>query len=372
MNKKSFVLTSLLIVFVLIVGFIGGGVIYLYSNVPESDKYSFGDFNIHVMQLGNQYTGDCIYIKSGETDILIDAGSRGNSASVICEYLDNYVEDNKLEYVIATHGDQDHISAFAGTTTSKGILYQYDVDIIIDFPLTNKDTSSSSSVISKYYTAVDYCVSQGSKHYNALECFNEENGAKRIYQISDGVEMEILYNYYYDHSASDENNYSVCIMFNQGDNHYLFTGDIEKEGEEHLVEYYTSEGRSLPQCIFYKSAHHGSKTSNTTQLLDIIRPEYVVVCACAGTPEYTSVNENMFPTQEFIDNIAPYTDKIYIPSVVDTVSDDKKSWTVKEMNGNIIFSAKNDTLVVTCSNNNLILKDTDWFKNNRVCPKEWA
>ena len=86
---------------------------------------------------------------------------------------------------------------------------------------------------------------------------------QRIYQISPSVEMEILYNYYYENTTSDENNYSVCLMFNQGDNHYLFTGDLEKSGEEHLVEYYEDIGEPLPHCVLYKAGHHGSKTSST-------------------------------------------------------------------------------------------------------------
>ena len=34
------------------------------------------EFQIHFLELGNKYSGDSIYIKAGENDILIDAGSR--------------------------------------------------------------------------------------------------------------------------------------------------------------------------------------------------------------------------------------------------------------------------------------------------------
>lgn len=33
------------------------------------------NLSIHFLELGNQYTGDCVYIKAGETDILIDAAA---------------------------------------------------------------------------------------------------------------------------------------------------------------------------------------------------------------------------------------------------------------------------------------------------------
>ena len=375
MSKKTKtstkVVTTILCILALIVGFIASGFVYIYINKPESDIFVSGDFEVHFMELGNTMTGDCIYIKSGDTDILIDAGSRYECSTTIINYVDQYVTDNTLEFVIATHADQDHIAAFSGTSTREGIFDHYKVETIIDFSLTNKDTL----VLNKYREARDNEVAEsGAKHYTALECYNNEGGAQRIYQISPSVEMEILYNYYYENTTSDENNYSVCLMFNQGDNHYLFTGDLEKSGEEHLVEYYEDIGEPLPHCVLYKAGHHGSKTSSTPTLMEAISPEYVVVCCCAGSSEYTDATENQFPTQEFINNIAPYTDKVYIPVVVDNYVP-KDDWdsqgTVKSMNGNIIFSVTNGVVSIKCSNNDLILKETEWFKNNRTCPAEW-
>ena len=41
------------------------------------------------------------------------------------------------------------------------------------------------------------------------------------------------------------------------------------------------------------------------------------------------------------------------------------------MNGNVIVSSNGNEVAVACSNNNTILKDTEWFKNNRECPSYW-
>lgn len=157
-----------------------------------------------------------------------------------------------LEYVIATHSDRDHIAGFVGTSKIEGIFEHYEIETIIDFPRTDKDRNDVA-VLDEYYTLRDQEIENGAKHYTALECFNNENGASRTYELSPGVEMEILYNYYYENKSADENNYSVCLMFNQGDNHYLFTGDLEKDGEEHLVTYYEDIGDPLPHCVLYKA-----------------------------------------------------------------------------------------------------------------------
>lgn len=347
------------------------------------------DLSIHFLELGSWNTGDSIYIKAGETDILIDAGSVGASAETIAKYVDQYCTDGKLEYVIATHAHKDHIAGFVGTSAVKGIFERYKCDNIIEFARTD----STTELYNNYVAARDKQKADGANVYTALQCWNNADGAKRSYQLSEGVTMDVLYQKYYEEKASTENNYSVCVMLNQGDNHYLFTGDLEKGGEASLVA-----NNNLPECVLYKAGHHGSKTSSNDVLLSVIKPQIVCVCCCAGTDEYTKTPENMFPTQEFVDRIAPYTDKVYVT----TVGGENK--TFSSMNGNIVFGcsyvAKQSGEVETpdsgttddkttesgteakdveyeykfsmyFTNNSDKLKDTDWFKNNRTCPDAW-
>ena len=160
-------------------------------------------------------------------------------------------------------------------------------------------------------------------------------------------------------------------MVNQNDsNYYLFTGDLEEDGEESLVEeYYKEYGKNLPEVDLYKAGHHGSKTSSSEALLEIISPEIVCVCCCAGSSEYTSKVENQFPTQAFIDRIAQYTHQVYVT----TLCLDYNNGSFKSFNGNIVVTSSNgdNDISVACANNNTVLKDTDWFKENRMCPDAW-
>jgi len=322
--------------------------------VDSKSVITSSGLSIHFLELGNKYTGDSVYIKAGDTDVLIDAGSRKSSSGAISSYINEYVEDNKLEFVIATHAHQDHIAGFIGTKDNPGIFDIYECDMIIDFPLHNTESSTYKS----YKQLVDKEVAEGATHYNALQCYNNEDGAKREYELTDGVTLEILYNYFYENETSDENDYSVCVLISDGENNYLFTGDLEKEGEEKLVEH-----NDLPECKVYKAGHHGSKTSSSTALLEVIKPEIVCVCCCAGSTEYTTVNENTFPTQDFINRVSKYTDKIYVTSI-----DSNNEFGYTSFNGNIIVSLVNGVVTVNCSNNNTILKDTVWFKENRKWP----
>ena len=315
------------------------------------------DLSIHFLELGNEYAGDCTLIKVGDTEVLIDAGSRKGSAATIVPYVQQYCTDGVLEYVIATHAHQDHIAGFVGTTKAKGVLESFVCETIIDYTLSNSD-----SAIRKDYEALrDAEVEAGAKHYTVLECWNNENGASRSYTLGEGITMNFLYQKYYEEETGDENDYSVCMLLSQGSNHYLFTGDLEKHGEKSLVE-----SNNLPECVLFKGGHHGSPTSSTTELLSVIKPEIVCVCCCAGSDEYTDNPDNMFPSQAFVDRVASFTDKVYVTTMVTEAGEGYQS-----MNGNIIVSSDGAGVTVNCSNNNTILKDTEWFKKNRTTPTAW-
>lgn len=324
------------------------------------------ELSIHFLMLGNKYSGDCTLIKAGDTEILIDAGSRQSSASTIVEYVNNYCTDGILEYVIATHADQDHIAGFVGNKNGgdyTGILYEYQVGTLIEFARTDKSLTTAAgnpTLYANYRTAVAYAESKGTAVYTALECWNGTNGAQRSYEISEGITMNILYNVFYEEKSSDENNYSVCMLLTQGNNHYLFTGDLEEKGEEALVE-----NNTLPKCKLFKAGHHGSPTSSTEALLSVIQPEIVCVSCCCGSEEYTKNPLNVFPSQAFVDRVSVYTDKIYVTTIVS----DKAEGGFEPMNGNIVVSSNGGDVKVNCSDNNTLFKDTDWFKKNRTLPE---
>lgn len=328
------------------------------GNLTSDDIQVIGnsEFSIHFLEIGNKYTGDCTYIKAGDNDILIDAGSRKNSAETIIEYVDQFCTDRTLEYVIATHAHQDHIAGFVGTTKIDGIFDYYTCETIIDYAKTN----ATSSIKEDYEILRDLEIAnENAKHYTALECYNNKNGASRQYQLSENITMQILYQKFYEEETSDENDYSVCLLFTYGEDNFLFTGDLEHEGEQSLIQ-----NNSLPECKVFKGGHHGSPTSNTPELLSIIKPDIVCVCCCCGSNEYTSNIANMFPSQKFVDNVALYTDAIYVTTIVDGDS-------YKSMNGNIIIYFTSDSLQLRCTNDNKKFKDTDWFKQNRTKPNNW-
>ncbi len=319
------------------------------------------DLSVHFLELGNKYTGDCTLIKVGNTEVLIDAGSRKNSAATISAYIDEYCTDGVLEYVIATHAHQDHIAGFVGNTSGTektGVLYKYEIGTLIQFSLTN----ATSAIYNEYCQAVEYAKSRGTEVYTAKQCWYETDGAKKKYYLDDGnnISLNVLYNYYYDNKTEEENDYSLCTLLTQvtpeNTFNYLFTGDLEESGESYLVD-----NNSLPRVELFKGGHHGSYTASTEKLLNTVKPKNVAVCCCCGTTEYTSNKNNTFPAQAFIDRVAKHTENIYCTTLITDYANNGFT----SMNGNIVFYYK-DELKLYCSNNTTVLKDTAWFKENRV------
>lgn len=333
------------------------------QNTSSFENIIDGDLQFHFLELGNQYNGDCTYIKAGDLDILIDAGSRTGSAETLEKYINNYCTDGKLEYVISTHAHQDHIAGFVGNKQTQekknptnfkgekvertGIFYYYEIDNLIEFSKTN-----ATSELYKNYLLAKEANLQNKNIYAA------DKVSKTTISLTDTITMTILDSYYYYNDSNNENNYSVCVLFSQTNedntNNYIFTGDLEKTGEEKLVTL-----NDLPKVQLYKGGHHGSVTSSNDCLLDIIQPEICCVCCCAGSDEFTKELNNQFPTQEFINRIAKWTDNVFVTSVIDQ----EKKYT--SLNGNIVISSSGKAVFISCSNNNIKLKDSEWFNSLR-------
>ena len=255
----------------LVLGVFGGGIYITYKSLPETEElveseslfYSLdanGEvntatfdngldvFSVHFLELGNKYTGDSTYIKYGNTDILIDCGSRSNSVEAVSNYLNKYVADNTLEYVIVTHAHRDHYAGFAASTS---IFDLYVCENIIDFGnATNQEDGAAT--YERYKKERDAEIALGANYIPAISCRNSDN-TNQVFVIdqTNQVEFEVLYNEYtrYDrtnsatnsYKAGNDNDYSVCKLFSFGEKKFIFTGDLEsgenhEGGEEKLVK----------------------------------------------------------------------------------------------------------------------------------------
>ena len=163
---RNFVIICLAIILGLGGGFVG----FVYLNLPKTDELNISEQNlysniyatntsgeipsaeltgaddelsIHFLELGNKYTGDCTFIHFGEIDILIDCGSKTTSIPVVTNYINQFMKDNILEYVIVTHAHLDHYAGFATSSKVNGIFDLYECKNIIDFGEATNQTSKT-------------------------------------------------------------------------------------------------------------------------------------------------------------------------------------------------------------------------------------
>ncbi|MBO5925498.1 MAG: hypothetical protein J6Q52_04510 [Clostridia bacterium] len=338
----------------------------IFGKEPTAD---IGDeaLTISLIDVGNKYNSDCVYIKVGSTDILVDSAGKFDkktSNDNIEAYLKSKMTDTLLDYVIVTHADADHIGGFAGDATVTSLFERFKCGTIIDFPRTNKDTATYDRYIENRDAEVR---DDGAVHYTALQCYLGQDGASPTYDLSNGATLEILYNYYYENNSSNENNYSVCFRIKHGDKQFLFTGDLEEEGEFKFATKYADIG----QVDFFKAGHHGSKTSNNIELLEVIRPKIVGISCVAGHNEFDSAPENIFPTQTAIHNIAKYTQEVYVTACY---VDEEYA----PLNGTIVVISDQEGVRVDCVVSDDVLARSEWFRDTvsdsttqKTCPTEW-
>jgi competence protein ComEC len=84
----------------------------------------------------------------------------------------------------------------------------------------------------------------------------------------------------------DPNNTSIVIRLQYGEVSFLLVGDAEgkerkdpadvlKFVEKDLIQEY---GNTL-KSTFLKAGHHGSESSSTNAFIDVVSPQYVIICA---------------------------------------------------------------------------------------------
>ena len=187
--------------------------------------------------------GEAILIALPEKTMLIDAGPTG-SAPKIAQVLQE-LGRNKIDYLVATHPDEDHIGGMADviSSTQIGTIYA-----------PNK--TNNTATYRKFLAAIQN---------NNLQITLAEAGT--IIDQTDSYKLEILWPKK-DANFPDTNDYSIIIKLTVGNKTFLFTGDAPTNA---ILN-------SNPGHIdVLKVSHHGSRTGTTEVLIHKLSPTYAVL-----------------------------------------------------------------------------------------------
>lgn len=83
----------------------------------------------------------------------------------------------------------------------------------------------------------------------------------------------------------DRNDASLVLRLSQGDFQMLLTGDLEKSGEDWLVEQARPATQNPLRCTILDAGHHGASNATGEALLDLAQPG-VVLISCGKNNRY--------------------------------------------------------------------------------------
>ena len=204
---------------------------------------------IHFIDVGQ---GDATLIKCGGEVMLIDTGENDKGTAIQLYLQKQGVE--KLEYLVLTHPDSDHIGG------ADVVITKFEIGQVF-MPDYEKENRTYEDVV------------QALKD-KRIEAVVPQVGA--VYPLGGGAFTILAPNRTY----SDSNNSSIALLFQNGENRFLFTGDAEEEAEKDILE----TGLSL-QADVYKAGHHGSSTASTKEFLEAVDAEYAVI-SCGEDNSY--------------------------------------------------------------------------------------
>lgn len=216
-----------------------------------------GRINIYMIDVGQ---GDSTLIFTRFNNILIDGGGIENNKdeedyigkNVLLPYLKNR-GIKRLDYIFISHFDNDHVG---------GVL-----SVLKELKVKNVVIAKQFEKTKQYS---DFIKIVQDKNINVIIGIAGEN-----IEIENDVKIQILWPTNNLIEENPLNNNSLVFKFIYKNFTMLFTGDIENKAEQELMNLY--EKTDLLRCTVLKVAHHGSKTSSSNEIIQKIKPKYVLI-----------------------------------------------------------------------------------------------
>lgn len=257
--------------------------IFLLAGCSEAIKtervpVTAGDeMRVHFMDVGQ---GDSILIESpnGKT-MLIDAGVKGAGQQVV-----SYLKElgvNKLDKVVATHPDADHIGGL--------------IPVLHAIP------------IEQFYDSGKVHTSQTFEEM--LMAIDEKNIPYYVPKTGDFIEFDkdvTVKVLNANEHATDNNDASIVLKVVYGNVSFLLTGDagiaLEKEMMSNDVT-----------ATVLKAGHHGSNTSSSEDFIRAVKPEVTIL-------SYGEDNKYGHPHAEVVNRLQAIGSNIYATADLGTIT----------------------------------------------------
>ncbi|MBR6687316.1 MAG: MBL fold metallo-hydrolase [Clostridia bacterium] len=265
------------------------------------DATAENDLEVHFISVGQ---GDSVLIRTPDnTNILIDAGDGyKDNRDHLLSYLDN-LGIKTLDYVVATHSDNDHIGGF------DDIFDNYKVEFVFrPYIYSRHEVSEDLDEAFNPQTAAYKCTTKVYAEFlvdvyeeksdwaffdadtDIIINYGDENSQNKLYfdVLAPFVDLKDL-------DYNDPNSYSPFIRLEYMGVSFMFTGDADTEVEASVLARYTPN--ELNSTVL-KLGHHGSDTSSSVAFFNAVRPSYSVV-SCGADNDYGHPKQSVLQTVLF-------------------------------------------------------------------------
>lgn len=195
--------------------------------------------------------GDAIFIESpSHGRVLIDGGKNRKVVSELGKILP--FADRRIDVVIATHPDSDHIGGLPE------VVRRYKVGLVIE-PGVESDNEIDNELRRRV-------------RERGVETILARRG--QVFNFGDGVTLTVLFPDR-DVSSWETNDASIVARLDYGESSFLFTGDASLKTEITMMNL----GSDLLDVDVLKAGHHGSRTSTSLPFAEVVTPEISVISA---------------------------------------------------------------------------------------------
>lgn len=331
-NPKAFIISIVAIVLVIA---IATAVVYfafpdtwdkIVSMIVKDNQHSGlargdGELLVHMLDVGQ---GDCIYIQLPDgKDMVIDCANYnddGEYEKKTFDYLDKYIEDDTVEYLMLTHCDSDHVYfmdelleryqveklfmpnvlAAPGTTSKDKKALQDQIDALDTSRFTDKDTVGTITYAEFFIAALTEpdceIILNVDPDANTNSIIIEETTYRLVFYCP----TQEYYDDYGLNTAERKNAISPIGILEYNNRKIMLTGD-SNEINEPLVMARTGK----IDCDVLKVGHHGSETSTSNAFLDEYTFEYAIIsCNSYG-------NKFNHPRQATLDRLKSHNIEVY-------------------------------------------------------------
>ncbi len=202
--------------------------------------------------------GDAALVQKDNFQIIIDGGPDDSILSRISDLMPPM--DRKIELVVLTHPHADHLIGI------NQLMDRYEIGEIL-----------STGVISSSSQYIEFLEKIKIKKIP----FNVPKiGDRRQFAANASIAFIWPGDQFVSKSTSNLNDTSLVSKICYFDNCVLSLGDLEKNGQQAMLEYYEKVGKiDIFQSEIIKVPHHGSSNALLPRLYEISTPKTVIVMA---------------------------------------------------------------------------------------------